>query len=74
MPPEPAHKRTITFIDGQNLYYAVRDSLGYVYPNYDVLALSEAAEEVRVIAREQDRWIKLASAAGFIRPAAGRWQ
>jgi len=42
MPPEPAHKRTITFIDGQNLYYAVRESFGYVYPNYDALALSEA--------------------------------
>jgi len=42
MPPEPAHKRAITFIDGQNLYYAVRESFGCVYPNYDVLALSEA--------------------------------
>lgn len=40
MPSEPPNKRTIAFIDGQNLYHSVRESFGYTYPNYDVLALS----------------------------------
>jgi uncharacterized LabA/DUF88 family protein len=40
MPFEPATKRTIAFLDGQNLYHSVRESFGYTYPNYDVLALS----------------------------------
>ena len=42
MPAEPAEKYAITFIDGQNLYYAVKESFGYPYPNYDVLRLSQA--------------------------------
>jgi len=42
MPFEPPVKRTICFIDGQNLYHSVRESFGYSYPNYDVVALSEA--------------------------------
>jgi uncharacterized LabA/DUF88 family protein len=39
-PAEPFLKRTIAFIDGQNLYHSVLESFGYTYPNYDVLALS----------------------------------
>jgi hypothetical protein len=39
---EPVKKRVISFIDGQNLFHAVRESFGYTYPNYDVLALSKA--------------------------------
>jgi len=42
MPPEPASKRGIAFIDGQNLFYAAREAFGYTYPNYDVHALSTA--------------------------------
>ncbi len=42
MPVEPALKQAITFIDGQNLFHAVRESFGYTYPNYDVLALSKS--------------------------------
>jgi len=42
MPSEPSLKRTIAFVDGQNLYHAVRESFGYTYPNYDVVALSQA--------------------------------
>ena len=42
MPLEPSLKRAITFIDGQNLFHAARESFGYTYPNYDVLALSES--------------------------------
>jgi uncharacterized LabA/DUF88 family protein len=40
MPVEPSTKRTISFIDGQNLYHSVRESFGYTYPNYDVVCLS----------------------------------
>jgi uncharacterized LabA/DUF88 family protein len=42
MPVEPATKRAVTFIDGQNLFHAAREAFGYTYPNYDVLALSQA--------------------------------
>lgn len=40
MPPEPAVKRTVAFIDGQNLFHSARESFGYTYPNFDVLALA----------------------------------
>ncbi len=42
------------FIDGQNLFYAVREKFGYTYPNYDVRKLAEhvtQAEPDRVLAR-----------------------
>ena len=42
MPAEPADKRAIVFIDGQNLFHAVKTAFGYAFPNYDVLALSKA--------------------------------
>ena len=38
MPPEPSSKRAIAFIDGQNLFYAVK----YAFPNYDASALADA--------------------------------
>ena len=39
---EPAIKRTWAFVDGQNLFHAVKHAFGYTYPNYDAgeLALS----------------------------------
>lgn len=40
MPPEPPIRRTISFIDGQNLHKSTKEAFGYSYPNYDVLALS----------------------------------
>lgn len=40
-PFEPSTKRAIVFIDGQNLYHAVREAFGYTYPNYDVQALAK---------------------------------
>ncbi len=40
MPPEPAVKRAVVFVDGQNLYHAAREAFGYTYPNYDVLTLA----------------------------------
>jgi uncharacterized LabA/DUF88 family protein len=39
---EPAVKCAVSFIDGQNLYHSVRECFGYSYPNYNVIALSEA--------------------------------
>lgn len=41
MPREPAVKRTLAFVDGQNLFYAAKDAFGYRYPNYDVHTLAE---------------------------------
>jgi uncharacterized LabA/DUF88 family protein len=42
MPPEPTVKRTIAFVDGQNLFFAARQAFGYTYPNYDFPALANA--------------------------------
>jgi uncharacterized LabA/DUF88 family protein len=42
MPGEPSTKRTVAFIDGQNLFYAAKEAFGYSYPNYDPLSLSQA--------------------------------
>ena len=42
MPAEPTVKRAIAFIDGQNLFHAVRNAFGYTYPNYDVRRLAQA--------------------------------
>lgn len=42
MPPEPAIKRAVAFVDGQNLFFAARQAFGYTYPNYDFPALATA--------------------------------
>lgn len=42
MPSEPPVKRTVAFVDGQNLFHSARESFGYTYPNYDVSALARA--------------------------------
>lgn len=42
MRAEPQVKRTVVFVDGQNLYHSVREAFGYTYPNFDVLALADA--------------------------------
>jgi uncharacterized LabA/DUF88 family protein len=39
---EPAAKRAIAFIDGQNVFHSARSAFGYTFPNYDVAALSGA--------------------------------
>ncbi|MEO7993793.1 MAG: NYN domain-containing protein [bacterium] len=39
---EPERKRTIAFIDGQNLYFAVKYEFGYTFPNFDVAKLASA--------------------------------
>ena len=40
MPAEPAVKRAVAFIDGQNLFYAARKAFGHRFPNYDPKALA----------------------------------
>ena len=42
MLPQPDPKRAIVFIDGQNLFHAVRKAFGCTYPNFDPLRLAEA--------------------------------
>jgi uncharacterized LabA/DUF88 family protein len=37
---EPAVKRTIVFVDGQNLFYAAKIAFGYPFPNYDIRPLA----------------------------------
>lgn len=39
---EPAVRRAVAFIDGQNLFYAAKEAFGYPVPNYDPLALARA--------------------------------
>src|SRR3990172_11591913 len=41
MSVEPAIKRAVAFVDGQNLFHAAREAFGYTFPNYDVLPLSK---------------------------------
>ena len=38
---DPSLKKAIVFIDGQNLFYAVKNAFGYEFPNYDVRLLAE---------------------------------
>jgi uncharacterized LabA/DUF88 family protein len=40
MPAEPVAKRTIAFVDGQNLFHNARNAFGYTFPNYDVQKLA----------------------------------
>jgi uncharacterized LabA/DUF88 family protein len=37
---EPALKRAVVFVDGQNLYHAAKDAFGYGFPNFDISVLS----------------------------------
>src|SRR2546427_2969524 len=41
MPPDPPVKRTVVFVDGQNLFHAAREAFAYTYPNYDIRVLAE---------------------------------
>ena len=42
MRSEPATKRAVAFIDGQNLFHSARAAFGHAYPNYDVRALADS--------------------------------
>jgi len=37
---EPSIKRCVAFFDGQNVFHSARESFGYTFPNYDVVALA----------------------------------
>jgi uncharacterized LabA/DUF88 family protein len=39
--PRPSPCRVHAFIDGQNLFHAVKRAFGYTYPNFDPLRLAE---------------------------------
>lgn len=39
---EPSEKRVSLFIDGQNLFHAVKEAFDYRYPNYDVRKLADS--------------------------------
>ncbi len=56
MPTEPQIKRTVAFVDGQNLFHSARSAFGYNYPNYDVLALARAVCAAREWQLEQARF------------------
>ena len=70
MPPkEPSSKRAIVFIDGQDLYHGTKEARAAHRKECDVALvfsqdqdLSEVAKEIRVIAREQKRWLRIACA------------
>jgi len=47
IPSEPSIKRTIAFVDGQNLFYAAKSAFGYTYPNYNVNALANKICEMQ---------------------------
>jgi len=55
-PLEPAIKRVVTFIDGQNLFRAAKEAFGYHYPNYDVKKLSQSVCRSRGWNLEQVRF------------------
>jgi len=38
---EPAIKRAVVFVDGQNLFYGAREAFGYQYPNYEISKLAQ---------------------------------
>jgi hypothetical protein len=56
MPAEPVVKRTVAFVDGQNLFYAAKAAFGHEHPSYDVKALAEAVCAQRSWKLEQVRF------------------
>jgi uncharacterized LabA/DUF88 family protein len=42
VPAEPASKRVVAFLDGQNVFHAAKEAFGYRFPNYDPQRLAEA--------------------------------
>jgi len=47
---EPSIKRTIAFIDGQNLFYGAKEAFGRRFPDYDPIALTHS------ICARQNEW------------------
>src|SRR5262245_56566242 len=44
---EPADKRALAFVDGQNLYRAAKEAFGCSHPNYDIQRLATAVCSAR---------------------------
>jgi uncharacterized LabA/DUF88 family protein len=42
---EPAVKRAVIFVDGQNLFHHAHEAFGYHYPNYDIQKLARSVCE-----------------------------
>lgn len=42
MRQEPAIKKVVAFVDGQNLFHSVKSAFGYSFPNFDVNKLGAA--------------------------------
>ncbi len=47
MSAEPPHPRAVAFVDGQNLFHAVRAAFGHIHPNYDIKCLAQAVCDTR---------------------------
>lgn len=41
MPVEPAIKRAVAFVDGQNLFHSAKAAFGYTFPNFNIKKLAE---------------------------------
>jgi uncharacterized LabA/DUF88 family protein len=47
VPVEPSVKRTVAFVDGQNLFYAAKKAFGHRFPNYDPKGLADRIAQGR---------------------------
>jgi hypothetical protein len=56
MPVDPAVKRTVAFVDGQNLFHNARNVFGYTFPNYGVQKLAQSVCRARGWALEHVRF------------------
>jgi hypothetical protein len=56
MLPQPSLKRTVAFVDGQNLFHAAREAFGCTHPNYDVSALARAVCDAQSWSLTQTRF------------------
>lgn len=59
MPAEPGIKRTIAFIDGQNLFHAAREVFGATYPDFD-LALPDGTSVTVPVGQEKGIDVRIA--------------
>jgi uncharacterized LabA/DUF88 family protein len=53
---EPQVKRVVAFIDGQNLFHAVREAFGFIFPNYEVVKLATAVCQLQGWSLTQTRF------------------
>lgn len=53
---EPETKRTVAYIDGQNLFHGAKEAFGYTHPNYDVRTLAATICDMEGWTLEQVRF------------------